>query len=98
MDAVKVPFGICFKSNKIPCKQQMNHCLSCASFCTTIENIGEYEEEIARVKKQIEISKSCGRYIWKEKNEQYLEVLQSMLQKIKEEKIVHKNGNTREEF
>lgn len=35
---------------------------------------------------------------WKEKNEQYLEILQNMLQKIKEEKIVHKNGNSREEF
>ncbi len=98
LDAVKVPFGICFKSNKIPCKQQMNHCLSCASFCTTIENIYEYEEEITRVKKQIEISEACGRLVWKEKNEQYLEILQNMLQKIKEEKIVHKNGNSREEF
>ncbi len=98
LDAVKVPFGVCFKSNKIPCRQQMNHCLSCASFCTTVENISEYEEEIARVKKQIEISETYGRYVWKEKNEQYLETLENMLQRIKEEKIIHKNGNAREEF
>ena len=48
---------------------------------TTIENIYEYEEEITRVKKQIEISEACGRLVWKEKNEQYLEILQNMLQK-----------------
>ena len=46
LDAVRVPFGVCFKPSKLPCKQQMNHCLTCASFCTTTENIPEYEEEI----------------------------------------------------
>ena len=56
LDAVRVPFGVCFKASKVPCKQQMNHCLTCASFCTTTENIPEYEEEIEKVKNQIEIS------------------------------------------
>lgn len=51
LDAVRVPFGVCFKPSKLPCKQQMNHCLTCASFCTTVENIPEYEEEIDHVKK-----------------------------------------------
>lgn len=32
----------------------MNHCLTCASFCTTVQNIPEYEEEIEHVKKSIE--------------------------------------------
>ncbi len=32
LDAVKVPFGVCFKASKLSCKQQMNHCLTCASF------------------------------------------------------------------
>ncbi|MGL5574333.1 MAG: tyrosine-type recombinase/integrase [Sarcina sp.] len=49
LDAVRVPFGVCFKSSKLPCKQQMNHCLNYASFCTTTENIPEYEEEIEKV-------------------------------------------------
>ncbi|MGL5767785.1 MAG: tyrosine-type recombinase/integrase, partial [Sarcina sp.] len=97
LDAVRVPFGVCFKSSKLPCKQQMNHCLNCASFCTTTENIPEYEEEIEKVKSQIQISKRCGRDVWAEKNEMYLDTLEKMLTKVKEQKIVHKNGKSREE-
>lgn len=97
LDAVRVPFGVCFKSSKIPCKQQMNHCLNCASFCTTTENIPEYEEEIEKVKSQIEISERCGREVWAEKNKMYLDTLEKMLGKVREQKIVHKNGKSREE-
>ena len=98
LDAVKVPFGVCFKPSKLPCKQQINHCLTCASFCTTIENIAEYEEEIEKVKKQIEISVRCGRELWAEKNKLYLKLLEETLEKIKEQKLVHKNGKSREEI
>ncbi|KEI86133.1 integrase [Clostridium botulinum B2 267] len=97
LDAVRVPFGVCFKSSKLPCKQQMNHCLNCASFCTTTENIPEYEEEIEKVKSQIEISERCGREVWAEKNKMYLDTLKKMLEKVKEQKIVHKNGKSRED-
>lgn len=97
LDAVRVPFGVCFKPSKLPCKQQMNHCLTCASFCTTTENIPEYEEEIEKVKSQIEISNRCGRELWAEKNIQYLSVLEQTLQKVKEQKLVHKNGKSRED-
>lgn len=97
LDAVRVPFGICFKTSKMPCKQQMNHCLTCASFCTTVENIPEYEEEIDRVKKQIEISNRCGRDLWAKKNTQYLGLLEDTLEKVKEQKLVHKLGKLREE-
>lgn len=98
LDAVRVPFGVCFKPSKLPCKQQMNHCLTCASFCTTVENIPEYEEEIDHVKKQIEISERCGRDLWAEKNKGYLELLEKTLQTVREQKIVHKNGASREEI
>lgn len=97
LDAVKVPFGVCFKASKLPCKQQMNHCLICASFCTTIENIPEYEQEIEQVKKQIKISERCGRDLWAEKNKGYLELLEKTLEKIREQKLVHKNGKSRED-
>nr|WP_250932027.1 tyrosine-type recombinase/integrase [Clostridium felsineum] len=97
LDAVRVPFGICFKASKLPCKQQMNHCLTCASFCTTIENIPEYEEEIEHVKKQIDISQRCGRELWAEKNKTYLKLLEDTLLRVKVQKIVHKNGKSREE-
>jgi len=96
LDAVRVPFGVCFKPSKLPCKQQMNHCLTCASFCTTVENIPEYEEEIEKVKQQIEISNRCGRELWAEKNKQYLNILEQTLKKVKEHKLVHKNGKSRE--
>lgn len=98
LDAVRVPFGVCFKASKLPCKQQMNHCLTCASFCTTIENIPEYEEEIEKVKQQIEISNRCGRELWAEKNKQYLSILEQTLEKVKEHKLVHKNGKSREDI
>jgi len=98
LDAVRVPFGVCFKASKLPCKQQMNHCLTCASFCTTVENIPEYEEEIERVKSQIEISNRFGREVWEEKNKQYLNILEETLEKVKEHKLVHKNGKSREDI
>lgn len=98
LDAVRVPFGVCFKLSKLPCKQQMNHCLTCASFCTTVENIPEYEEEIEKVKSQIEISNRCGRELWAEKNQQYLNILEQTLEKVKEHKLVHKNGKSMEDI
>lgn len=98
LDAVRVPFGVCFKASKLPCKQQMNHCLTCASFCTTVENIPEYEEEIEKVKQQIEISNRCGRELWAEKNKQYLNILEQTLEKVKEHKLVHKNAKSREDM
>ncbi len=97
LDAVRVPFGVCFKPDKFICKQQMNHCLNCGSFCTTVENIPEYEEEIEHVKKQIDISERCGRELWAEKNKTYLRLLEDTLTRIKEQKIIHKNGKSREE-
>lgn len=97
LDAVRVPFGVCFKPSKLPCKQQMNHCLTCASFCTTVENIPEYEEEIESVKKQISISERCGRELWAEKNKTYLNLLEDTLARVREQKIIHKNGKSRED-
>ena len=97
LDAVRVPFGVCFKASKVPCKQQMNHCLTCASFCTTTENIPEYEEEIQKVKSQIEISDKFGRELWAEKNKGYLKLLETTVQKVREHKLVHKNGKSRED-
>lgn len=97
LDAVRVPFGVCFKPSKTLCKQQMNHCLTCASFCTTVENVPEFEEEIEKVKKQIEISDRCGRELWAEKNRIYLKLLEELLERVKQQKIVHKNGASRED-
>lgn len=48
LDAVKVPFGVCFKPGKLPCRQQMNHCIECANFCTCSDSLPEYEAEIEK--------------------------------------------------
>lgn len=98
LDAVKVPFGVCFKPAKLHCRQQMNHCIDCANFCTSRDNIPEYEAEIARVMKQIELGKSLDRNDWVEKNQDYLETLEKMLARIRTEGLIHKNGHIREEY
>ncbi len=97
LDAVRVPFGVCFKSSKLSCKQQMNHCLTRASFCTIVENISEYEEEIDYVKKQIEVSERCGRELWAEKNKTCLKLLENTLERVRDQKILHKNGASRKD-
>lgn len=97
LDAVRVPFGVCFKPSKLPCRQQISHCLECANFCTGRANIPEYEKEIERVREQLEISKTLGRDEWKEKNRNYLEILEKMLARIQKEGLIHKNGGHREE-
>lgn len=96
LDAVKVPFGVCFKPSKLPCRQQMNHCMECANFCTCSDNIPEYEAEIERVRKQLEISRELGRSEWAEKNQNYLETLEKMLIRIRTEGLIHKSGRLRE--
>ena len=58
LDAVRVPFGIYFKPSRMNCKQQTSMCMECPSFCTTKDDIPEYEAEIKRVKEQIRIGEA----------------------------------------
>lgn len=97
LDAVKVPFGTCFKPSKLGCRQQINHCLECGSFCSCEEDIPEYEAEIARIKEKIRLGEEIGRSDWVMKNQEYLEVLEKMVCRIRYEKVVHKNGANRED-
>lgn len=97
LDAVKVPFGLCCKPSKLSCRQQAVQCMGCANFCTCQENAEEYEEEIRRVRKLLEISEACGREEWLEKNRKYLETLEGMLSRIRSEGVIHKNGWLRED-
>lgn len=98
LDAVRVPFGVCFKPTKLSCRQQISQCLDCANFCTSRNNISEYEKEIERVKDQLEISKTLGRGEWEEKNRNYLDILEKMLVRIQKDGLIHKNGSHREEY
>ena len=97
LDAVKVPFGTCFKPSKLGCKNQINHCLECGSFCSCEDDIPEYEAEIERIKEKIHIGEEIGRSDWVIKNREYLDVLDRMVSRIRAEKVVHKNGATRED-
>jgi len=97
LDAVRVPFGACFKPTKLSCKQQTKHCLECPNFCSTKENIPEYEAEIQRVTEMIRVSADLGRNGWIEKNREYLTELEKILKRIQTEGTVHKNGVHRED-
>ena len=97
LDAVKIPFGVCFKPSKLSCRQQTSHCFDCANFCSSRDNVSEYEEEIKRVKKQLDVSRTLGRTEWEGKNQKYLEALERMSARIHKEGVVHKNGDLREE-
>lgn len=96
LDAVRVPFGVCFKPAKIECRTQLKHCLDCANFCSSRANEIEYKEEIRRVGEQIALAKRLGRNDWIEKNEEYLQLLLAMLDRIRTDGVVHKNGALRE--
>lgn len=97
LDAVKVPFGVCFKPSKIGCKSQMKMCLECGSFCSSKEDLPAYEAEIKRVTELIGISRELGREEWFEKDQKYLETLEAMRDKILQEGLVHKNSRLRED-
>lgn len=98
LDAVRVPFGTCFKPEKLACRHQMSKCLECPNFCSTKENSSEYEHEIERVKKLIRVSQEIGRSDWEEKNTEYLVILEEMLVRVRKERIIHKNGSLREDI
>lgn len=97
LDAVKVPFGTCFKPSKIDCKSQTRLCFECASFCSTKEDLPLYDAEISRVKALISIAEKTERTEWVEKNQKYLNNLNSMKERILKEGTVHKNGRLRED-
>ena len=97
LDAVRVPFGTCFKPTKIGCKNQTQMCLDCTNFCSTKDDLPAYEDEIKRVEALILVATKTERPDWVEKNNQYLTNLVQMRDKILQEGIVHKNGKLREE-
>lgn len=97
LDAVRVPFGTCFKPSKIGCKNQTQMCLECTSFCSTTEDLPTYDEEIKRVKEFMVIGENIGRTDWAGKNRVYLENLERMKNKILQDGIVHRNGKLRED-
>lgn len=72
-------------------------CIECPSFCTTKNDLPDYEAEIKRVKEQIRIGELYGRQNWIDKNTDYLLRLEKMKERIISEGTIHKNGKLREE-
>jgi hypothetical protein len=96
LDAVRVPFGVCFKPSKAGCRRQTEQCLECPSFCSTSENMDEYTAEIEKVNSMIRIGQTLGREEWVKKNLEYLDRLIRMQKKLEEKGVLHKSGSMRE--
>lgn len=96
LDAVRVPFGVCFKPSKAGCRRQTEQCMECPSFCSTKENLDEYASEIEKVNSMIRIGQMLGRDEWVHKNQEYLDRLIRMHDELDEKGIVHKSGSMRE--
>lgn len=96
LDAVRVPFGVCFKPSKAGCRRQTEQCMECPSFCSTKENLDEYASEIEKVSSMIRIGQMLGRDEWVHKNQEYLDRLIRMHEELDEKGIVHKSGSMRE--
>ena len=96
LDAVRVPFGMCFKPSKAGCRRQTEQCMDCPSFCSTTENLTEYDNEIEKVRSMIHIAKTLGRDDWVEKNQEYLCKLEETKAEVEDKGIVHKSGTIRE--
>ena len=96
LDAVRVPFGVCFKPSKAGCRRQTEQCMECPSFCSTSKNLDEYASEIEKVNAMIRMGQTLGRDEWVQKNQEYLDRLIQMQGEVKEKGIVHKSGSMRE--
>lgn len=96
LDAVRVPFGVCFKPSKAGCRRQTEQCMECPSFCSTRENLDEYASEIDKVRAMIRIGQTLGRDEWVQKNQEYLDRLIRMQDEVEEKGIVHKSDSMRE--
>lgn len=96
LDAVRVPFGVCFKPSKAGCRRQTEQCLECPSFCSTSENLDEYAAEIEKARSMIRIGQTLGREEWVKKNKEYLDRLIRMHDELDAKGIVHKSDSMRE--
>ncbi len=96
LDAVRVPFGVCFKPSKAGCRRQTEQCMECPSFCSTSENLDEYAAEIEKASAMLRISQTLGREEWVKKNQEYLDRLMRMQKVLEDKGIIHKSGSIRE--
>lgn len=62
IEAVRVPLGYCLASKKEGCPYVVTPCLTCPNFCTTPDNLLDFEREIQKVEEHIEMTKNYPIY------------------------------------
>lgn len=98
LDAVKIPLGYCFKSKKVDCRQQLNPCLTCRSFCTIPAFIPQFESEMREIKAVIERGMAQGQVVLVEKNQALLDKYEAILTVLKDGRIHHQTGKPAREY
>jgi integrase len=73
IEAVRVPLGFCLASKKEGCPYVVTPCLTCPNFCTTPDNLSDFEREIERVEEHIEMTQNYP--IYNEKTKEQLDNL-----------------------
>ncbi|MEI4605934.1 tyrosine-type recombinase/integrase [Bacillus cereus] len=73
IEAIRVPLGFCLASKKEGCPYVVTPCLTCPNFCTTPDNLCEFEREIQRVEEHIQMTQNYP--IYNEKTKEQLDNL-----------------------
>ncbi|PNK43746.1 recombinase XerD [Bacillus thuringiensis] len=73
IEAIRVPLGFCLASKKEGCPYVVTPCLTCPNFCTTPDNLCDFEREIRRVEEHIQMTQNYP--IYNEKTKEQLDNL-----------------------
>jgi integrase len=73
IEAIRVPLGYCLASKKEGCPYVVTPCLTCPNFCTTPDNLPDFEREIKKVEEHIDMTKNYP--IYNEKTKEQLDNL-----------------------
>jgi len=98
LDAVRLPNGYCFKSQKTTCHAQLVPCYACRSFCTTIDFLPQLGREAAETHQIIDRGRVQGMTHWVEKNEQKLQALERVIATLKAGKTHQPAGKAAREY
>ncbi|PEU13473.1 site-specific integrase [Bacillus sp. AFS019443] len=73
IEAVRVPLGFCLASKKEGCPYVVTPCLTCPNFCTSPDNLPDFEREIQYVEEHIQMTQNYP--IYNEKTKEQLDNL-----------------------
>ncbi|MFZ0444126.1 MAG: tyrosine-type recombinase/integrase [Bacillus sp. (in: firmicutes)] len=96
LEAAKVPMGYCMVSKNMGCPYVETPCLSCNNFCTTPENLPEFDLEIQHTEQLVE--RTIDMAIWNEKNQKRLDQLKNIRTTLAQGLIHHPAGKKRREY